>query len=358
MVAVKAGDVDGALRRPDPRIGIFLFYGPDMGLINERARTVAERSIDDPSDPFQLIRIDGDDIAADPGRLADEAGTMGLFGSKRAIWVKATSRNIAPAVDAVLKGELQDTVIVIEGGDLQKSSPLRTICERSQKALALPCYADTGRDLGNVVDDTLKDNGFSIQREARAALIASLGGDRLATRGELAKLMLYAHGQREITLADVDAIMSDVSSLAMDAVVDAAFAGEGTGLETGSRQAGRRGRQRLGAARLSASSRADAADGAPFRRGRSPDPGSDGNHAQPAFPAQAPGRAPSPALDRRQPQERHHPLAVEPPADPAPVRSRRHDRGEDAAGYCAGGDGGKLQPLPFSTGTTLILRSR
>ena len=120
MVAVKAGDVEGALRRPDPRIGVFLFYGPDMGLINERARAVAERSVDDASDPFQMIRIDGDDIAADPGRLADEAGTMGLFGVKRAIWVKSSSRNLAPAVDAVLKGELQDTVIVIEGVDLQK----------------------------------------------------------------------------------------------------------------------------------------------------------------------------------------------------------------------------------------------
>lgn len=236
MVAVKAADVDGVLRRPDPRIGVYLFYGPDMGLINERARAVAERSVDDSSDPFQLIRIDGDDIASDPARLADEAGTMGLFGAKRAIWVKSTSRNIAPAVDIALKGNLEDTVIILEGGDLQKSSPLRTLCERSQKALALPCYADTGRDLGAVVDETLKNNGFSIGREARTALIASLGGDRLATRGELSKLMLYAHGKREITLEDVDAIMSDVSSLAMDAVVDAAFGGEGTGLEIGSRR--------------------------------------------------------------------------------------------------------------------------
>jgi DNA polymerase III subunit delta len=236
MVAVKAGDVEGALRRPDPRIGVYLFYGPDMGLINERARAVAERSVDDPTDPFQLIRIDGDDIASDPARLADEAGTIGLFGTKRAIWVKSTSRNIAPAVDVVLKGELQDTVIVIEGGDLQKSSPLRTLCERSQKALALPCYADTGKDLGTVVDETLKNNGFSITRDARTALIASLGGDRLATRGEISKLMLYAHGKREITLEDVDAIMSDVSSLAMDAVIDAAFGGDGTNLEIGSRR--------------------------------------------------------------------------------------------------------------------------
>ncbi|MGO4570788.1 DNA polymerase III subunit delta [Microvirga sp. 2TAF3] len=236
MVAVKAGDVDGVLRRPNPVIGVFLFYGPDIGLINERARALAERSVEDPSDPFQLIRIDGDDIASDPARLSDEAGTMGLFGGKRALWIKATSRNIAPAVDAVLKGKLQDTVIVIEGGDLAKSSPLRTLCERSQNALALPCYADTGRDLGAVVDETLKNGGFSITRDARAALIASLGGDRLATRGELSKLMLYAHGQREITLEDVDAIMSDVSSLAMDTVVDAAFAGQGTELETGSRR--------------------------------------------------------------------------------------------------------------------------
>lgn len=236
MVAVKAGDVEGALRRPDPRVGVFLFYGPDIGLINERARALAERCVDDPADPFQLIRIDGDDIAADPARLVDEAGTMGLFGGKRALWIKATSRNIAPAVDAVLKGELQDTVIVIEGGDLAKTAPLRTLCERSPKALALPCYADEGRNLGVVIDETLKNGGFTIGREARTALLASLGGDRLATRGELAKLMLYAHGKREITPEDVDAIMSDVSSLAMDAVVDAAFAGEGTGLETGSRR--------------------------------------------------------------------------------------------------------------------------
>ena len=111
----------------DPRIGIYLVYGPDIGLVNERAKIVAERAVDDPADPFQLIRLDGDDIAGDPGRLADEAGTMGLFGGKRALWIRATSRNIAPAIDAVLKNELQDTIIVVEAGDLAKTSPLRNL---------------------------------------------------------------------------------------------------------------------------------------------------------------------------------------------------------------------------------------
>jgi DNA polymerase-3 subunit delta len=236
MVAIKAGDVAGALRKLDPRIAVFLLYGPDTGLINERARTIVEQSLDDPDDPFQLIRLDGDVLASDPARLVDEAGTIGLFGGKRAIWVRASSRNLAPAVEAVLGSPIENTVIVIEGGDLAKSAPLRSLCERSPKALALPCYADSGRDLGEVVDEMLRNAGLTITRNARAALLASLGGDRLATRGELTKLVLYAHGQREISADDVDAILSDVSSLAMDAVIDASFAGDFAGLETGSRR--------------------------------------------------------------------------------------------------------------------------
>lgn len=236
MTAIKAQDVEGALRRLGPPIVSVLFYGPDAGLIAERGRATAERAVDDPADPFQLIRLDGDTVASDPARLADEVGTIGLFGARRAIWVKATARNIAPAVAPILDLPLQDTLVVIEAGDLAKSSPLRTLCERSPKALAMPCYGDFGKDLGTVVDDALRAANLSIAKDARAALVASLGGDRLATRSEIAKLALYVHGQREVTVEDVDAVMSDVSSLAMDAVVDAAFGGDRAGLDQGYRR--------------------------------------------------------------------------------------------------------------------------
>lgn len=236
MVAVKAGDVDGTLRRVDPRVLVLLFYGPDAGLANERARAAAHAFVPDPADPFQLIRMDGDAVAGTPGALADEAGTMGLFGSRRCIWVKAGSRAIAPAVEAVLGLDLQDTRIVIEAGDLAKSAPLRTLCERSPRALALPCYADTPDAIAATLRESLGALGFTVAPEARDVLVASLGGDRLATRGEIAKLALYAHGRREITLDDVDAVVSDVSGLAQDAVVDAAFSGDPPGLEAGLRR--------------------------------------------------------------------------------------------------------------------------
>lgn len=225
MVAVKASDVESVLRRPDTRAAVVLLYGPDGGLVSERARAFAERSVSDPGDPFQLVRMDGDDIAGDPLRLADEANTIGLFGGKRAIRVRAGSRNLAPAVTTVLATPPQDAIIVIEAGELQKSSPLRVLCEKSPAALAIPCYADDARSLAALIDTSVKAAGLTIDSDAKAHLLGLLGADRGATRGEIDKLVLYAHGRGTITIEDIEAVIGDVSALALDAAVDAAFTG-------------------------------------------------------------------------------------------------------------------------------------
>ncbi|GJE58892.1 DNA polymerase III subunit delta [Methylobacterium trifolii] len=232
MTVVKAGEVEGLLRRgPDPRIPVILVYGPDTGLVVERAKRLAESFVDDPNDPFALVRIDGDTLASDPGRLADEAGTVGLFGGKRTIWVRPGSRNYAPAVEAVLKAEIADTRIVVEGGDLAKSAPLRTLCEKSPRALAIPCYPDDERALSDLIERTLEARGLRIAREARETLSRSLGGDRRASLSEIEKLALYAHGQGSVSLDDVEAVASDVAASVLNTLIDAAFDGRGGAVE-------------------------------------------------------------------------------------------------------------------------------
>lgn len=231
MAAVKAGDVERVLRARPPAAAVLLLYGPDAGRVNERARRCAEAAVDDPADPFQLVRMDGDDLADRPGRLFEEATTYGMFGSRRALWVRPTSRNIAGAVASCLDLPALEALVVIEAGDLSKSSPLRVLCEKAPRALALPCYGDESRDLGGLVDELLREARLAIDPEARELLIDSLGADRLATRGEVAKLALYALGRERVTRADVEAVIVDVSALSVDAAIDAAFGGHGAALD-------------------------------------------------------------------------------------------------------------------------------
>src|SRR6185312_13378720 len=152
MVALKGADIDKFVARPDPARPVVLVFGPDAGLVRERAEALVRASVDDPKDPFQLARLDGDELAGEPTRLVEEANTIPLFGGRRAVWVRAGGRNFAPAVEALVASSPPDCRVVIEAGDLRKNAPLRVVCERAKNAIALPCYIDNSEALGRLID--------------------------------------------------------------------------------------------------------------------------------------------------------------------------------------------------------------
>lgn len=232
MVALRGKEIDAFLARPDAGRPIILLYGPDAGLVRERAEALIASAIDDPNDPFSLVKLDGDELSAEPSRLVDEAMTVPLFGGRRAIRIRAGSRSFASGVDTLAEMPVKDCRIVIEAGELRPESPLRKACEKAKTAVAIGCYPDTERDLAKLMEDELRIANLRIAQDARGALMSFLGGDRQASRNELRKLTLYAHGKGEITLDDVMSVVADASELKLDPIVDGAFAGRPDIVET------------------------------------------------------------------------------------------------------------------------------
>src|SRR5690348_8984518 len=232
MVALRGKEIDSFLARPDPGRPIILLYGPDAGLVRERADALLKSAVDNVDDPFSMVRLDGDELSAEPSRLVDEALTVPLFGGRRAIRVRAGSRSFASGIDTLADTPLKDCRIVIEAGDLRAESPLRKACERAKTAVAIGCYPDGERDLAKLMDDELKAANLRIAPDARATLMSLLGGDRQASRNELRKLTLFAHGEGEVTLDHVVAVVADASELKLDPIVDGAFAGKPELVET------------------------------------------------------------------------------------------------------------------------------
>lgn len=225
MVAIKAHEADRALLKPDPAWRLILIYGPDAGLVSERATALARASVDDINDAFQLIRMDGDDVAADPLKLVDEANTIGLFGGRRAIRVSPTSKLLLAAVEPLLSTPSQDAIVIVEAGDLQRTNPLRQACEKARTALAVPCYGDAARDLGSIIDEMVGAAGKSIDRTTREQLTGLLGGDRQTSRREIEKLLLYVGEDPAVTEAHIEAVVGDTAQREQAALVDAVFSG-------------------------------------------------------------------------------------------------------------------------------------
>jgi DNA polymerase-3 subunit delta len=227
MVQIRPAETERFLAKPDPKIRLVLLYGPDDGLVAERAQNFVRKVLGDSADPFALVRLESNEVADDPGKLSDEAHSVPLFGGTRAIHLRISgNRNINPSIEAVLDNPPSDAWVVVSAGELRKDAPLRRLCENHAGAAAIPCYVDSARDLDRMIDEELAAGGLSIAADARALLHTLIGSDRLASRAEVRKLCLYAMGAGTIGIDDIRAAVGDASAFDVDEAVDALLLGE------------------------------------------------------------------------------------------------------------------------------------
>jgi len=224
---------DAFVARPDPAVAAVLLYGPDRGLVRERALALVTAVAGDPNDPFNVAVLAPEALKADPTRLTDELAALSLVGGRRTVWVQGLD---ADAVER-LERELDllapaATLLVVEAGELGPRDRLRKLFETSKTAVALPCYLDEGADLELLIRQSLKRRGLDIEPDAVAYLTESLGGDRLLIRSELEKLALYrSDSPGPVSREDAEACIGDGQPELVDDVVLAAASGDQQALD-------------------------------------------------------------------------------------------------------------------------------
>jgi DNA polymerase III subunit delta len=149
-----------------------------------------------------------------------------MFGGNRAIWIDAQGRDLVPALEPLFARPPADCTIIVKAGQLKRGTALRNAFENTKICASIECFSDDVGALEALIDAEARAAGLTIAPEARAALVHMVGADRRTTRGEIAKLMLYAHGRSEITAEDVEAIVADAAPSNLDEVIDHALLSE------------------------------------------------------------------------------------------------------------------------------------
>jgi DNA polymerase-3 subunit delta len=233
MTEIKSHEFEQFLQRPLRDDRIYLIYGPDRGLVSERAGQIAGKSGVALDDPFSLIRLDGSDLQQSPGRLLDEVNTIGLFGGEKLVWIRAsgTEKTLVDSLTVLSKEPPEASYVIIEAGDLKKGTGIRKIGETSRSVVSIACYSDDARALNALIDQELGLEGLRISPAARERLTEALGGDRIASRNEIRKLALYCRGMGSIEEDHVLKIVGDASAVSVDDAIDAVLKGDADGLQ-------------------------------------------------------------------------------------------------------------------------------
>ncbi|MEZ5898725.1 MAG: DNA polymerase III subunit delta [Hyphomicrobiaceae bacterium] len=226
MVAVKAAQAAAFLKSPPQSLSAVLFYGSDPGLVSERSDRLAKLMAAREDPAGEILRLDDTDLDSDPDRLGVELDTRPMFSGRKIIRATAGRRIAAASLKPILEVPAHEGFLIVEAGNLKPTDALRSLFEGKAHAAAVACYADDTAAIDGLITEVLSQFRVKITLEAREELNGRLGADRALSRAEIEKLALYAMGQSEITLNDVEAVVGDASDLALERIPEAAASGD------------------------------------------------------------------------------------------------------------------------------------
>lgn len=213
------------VKKPSPDHVAVLLFGSNEGLIRERARQIGQTICADLDDPFQVVRLSGNDLRDDPARLADEFGALSMMGGRRVIFFTGPNLQTLNALKSILAGDVAgDALIIIEAPDTAKTAALSKLFISSKKSAAIGCYPDDLKSLSNVIESYLDKKKLSAPPDVMVALRPLLGEDRGLIRQKLDLLDLYKGDDRSaVTLDDLNALFSGGPTQALQSLIDQVF---------------------------------------------------------------------------------------------------------------------------------------
>ncbi len=242
---ISVAKADSFTKKIDKSLFSVLVYGPDIGLVSQRADIIAKQIVDDIRDPFLCADLSSEMLKDEPFLLSDEVHALSFVSGRRLIRIRDAGNTLSSTIKEVLIGAKADIIegsfILVTAGDLNPSSSLRKLFESSKNAASLPCYQDDARSLTTVIQEEFRKRNILYDRDVIPYLAENCRGDRLVVLQEIEKLFLYISGKDKVTLHDARLSVGETTESSFDDICMAVADGNQVNIERHLRKATQQG---------------------------------------------------------------------------------------------------------------------
>lgn len=228
-IAPKAAEA--FIAKPDAGCRALLLYGPDAGLVRDRASRARGTILGTNPDPFSYVEFDEAKLLADPALLADELSAIGLMGGKRLIFIRDAGDKLRSVVEGAMPAFHDAVFLLIAAGELSSRSTLRALFEKEPQCATVACYRDEVRDVIGVIRKRLEEEDVKLEQGGIDYLASLLGNDRYVTYQELEKIITYAGPGGTVSVEELGRLVDYNRETSLDDLVTASADRNVRGLE-------------------------------------------------------------------------------------------------------------------------------
>ena len=176
----------------------FLLYGVNSGLINETVNDTLK-----PNFSKNIYNYDEQEILSNPDQFKENIFNKSFFENDKLIIISRATDKIKNILEEIITKQIDDLIIVVKSGMLEKKSKLRSFFEKEKNTIAIAYYEDGYRELNSIIQKFFYDKRIKISSQSSNILIERSRGNRINLINELNKISNYLINKKKIDYEEI-----------------------------------------------------------------------------------------------------------------------------------------------------------
>ena len=191
---------------------IILLYGKNEGykkqIINKLTKGIKDINI---YEEKEIIDIQNSFI--------ENISTKSLFEEKKIIIIKRVSDKILKIIEEIYLKNFDD-IIIVESGNLEKKSKLRSFFEKEKNLVCIPFYPDDNQTLLKLASTFFKEKKISTSQSNINQIILKCYGDRENLFSELKKIEHFVSNGKILTSENISKLTNLSENFSISELID------------------------------------------------------------------------------------------------------------------------------------------
>jgi len=176
----------------------FLLYGNNSGLIKDTLKKIIKSKMSN-----NIFNYDEIDIIKNPKIFEENVNNKSFFDDEKIIIISRATDKIFKTIEETVEENLDDVVIILTSGILEKKSKLRNFFEKNKNTICVPFYEDNLQTLSLLAQNFFKEKKISISQLNINLIIERCSGDRINLNNELEKIHNFSIEKKSINTEDI-----------------------------------------------------------------------------------------------------------------------------------------------------------
>ena len=143
-----------------------------------------------------------------------------FFESEKLIIISRVTDKIKDIVEKLLENKIEDFVLILNAGLLEKKSKLRSLIEKNKYTVCVPFYEDNNQTLSTLVNQFCRESKVSISQQSINLIVQKCRGDRQNLTNELEKIKNFARNKTKIKIEDILKLTNLAENYSVSELID------------------------------------------------------------------------------------------------------------------------------------------